>query len=427
MNVIESKPIISGRQTSPSVARRKSNTESKPVKFGRLTATEFAALQRNGVGTIGLIDGLMLLQRQRWLIGISVAICTLLAVIVTFSLPRVYVASSTVVLERKDSRPFESDVQLKSQDRDRSGAETEMDIMTSQLVAGHVVDALDLVEDPAFNKYMGTMEQSGAEADASNELRRDEAIATLISQLSVSRKGESLAISIRVANSNPKLAARIADSVADTYVAISMDFKRKFASKALQFLKERGSNPLLTGLRNEDAKLQQTRAELAAKFGNNHPEIQAIEAKIEQVRVMISSEFARMSEDLDNETERPSARVLSRAQIPTEPTYPQSNLIILGAFAGSALLSIIMALVVEGLGTAIRSGEQTMQLLQIPNLAYVPIVRKSWIGPRLDPVQEILKQPQAGFAGSMRSLYLACRLPNSDRPHQVIMLTSCLP
>jgi capsular exopolysaccharide synthesis family protein len=299
--------------------------------------------------------------------------------------------------------------------------------MTSRLVAGHVVDALDLVEDPAFNKYFGTMEQSGGEAVANNDLQRDEAISTLLSQLSVSRKGESLAISIRVANTSPKLAAKIADSVADTYVDVSMDFKRQFANKALQFLKERGSNPLLTALRNEDAKLQQTRAELAAKFGNNHPEIQAIEAKIEQVRVMISGEFTRMSEDLDNETERPSARVLSRAQIPTETTYPKSNMIILGTFAGSALLSIIMALVAEGLGTAIRSGEQTMQLLQIPNLAYVPIVRKSWIGPRLDPVQEILKQPQAGFAVSMRSLYLACRLPNSDRPHQVIMLTSCLP
>ena len=144
MNVIEPKPIISERQTSPRVARRKSSDKSKPIDFGRLTATEFAALQRNDVRSIGLIDGLMLLQRYRWLIGISVAICTLLAVIVTYSLPRVYVAVSTVVLERKESRPFESDAQLKSQDRDQSGAETEMDIMTSRLVAGHVVDALDL-------------------------------------------------------------------------------------------------------------------------------------------------------------------------------------------------------------------------------------------------------------------------------------------
>lgn len=427
MNVIESKEIIPGRPKVSRVARRKNSSDSELINSGRLTAAEFAALQRSDVRSIGFIDGLMLLQRHKWLIGFTVAICTLLAVIVTHSLPRIYVASSTVVLERKDSRPFEIEAQLKSQDRDRSGTETEMDIMTSRLVAGHVVDALNLVEDPAFNKYFGTMKQSSGGVIANNDLQRDAAISTLISQLSVSRKGESLAISIRIANANPNMAAKIADSIADTYVEVSMEFKRQFASKALQFLKERGSNPLLAALRTEDAKLRQTRAELAAKLGENHPEIRAIEAKIDQVRVMISGEFTRMSEDLDNETERPSARVLSRAQIPTEPTYPKSNMIILGAFAGSALLSIIMALVSEGLGTAIRNGEQTMQLLQLPNLAYVPIVPKSWRGPQLDPVQEILKRPQSGFAVSTRSLYLACRLPNSDRPHQVIMLLSCLP
>jgi capsular exopolysaccharide synthesis family protein len=132
-----------------------------------------------------------------------------------------------------------------------------------------------------------------------------------------------------------------------------------------------------------------------------------------------------MSQDMDNETERPSARVLSKAQIPNEPTYPKSNMIILGAFAGSTLLSIILALVVEGLGTAIRSGDQTRQLLQIPNLAYVPIAVKSSKRLKLNPVQEIVAYPQAGFAVSMRSLYLACRLPKSDRSHQVVMLASC--
>jgi capsular exopolysaccharide synthesis family protein len=399
--------------------------ESKPTISSMQTAIELAPIRRNDSPSMGFIDAVMLLRRQQWLIGLVVVACTLLAILATYRLPKIYVADSTVVLERKDSRPFESDIQLKSQDRDKSGTETEMDIMVSRLVAGRVVDDLKLLENPDFNPNLNQASSVANPTLAENDVNRDHAITTLLSQVSVSRRSDSLAIVIRAESYEPQLAAKIADTIADTYVNVSMDFKRQFASKALKFLNERGSNPLLTAMRTEDAQLQQTRAELAAKFGDKHPEIQAIDAKIQKVRVIIAGEFDRMSQDMDNETERPSARVLSKAQIPNEPTYPKSNMIILGALAGSTLLSIILALIVEGLGTAIRSGEQTRQLLQIPNLAYVPTVVKAPKRLKLNPVQEIVAYPQAGFAVSMRSLYLACRLPKSDRSHQVVMLASC--
>jgi capsular exopolysaccharide synthesis family protein len=399
--------------------------EPKPIASSIYSAVELAPVQRNDPRLIGFIDGIMLLRRHQLLIGLVTMLCTLLSLAVVSIMPHIYIATSTVVLERKDSRPFETEIELKSQDRDRSSTETEMDIIASRLVAGRVVDDLGLLKDPAFNTYLQGLEKGVKSRSVSQQ--RDKAISTLLSKVSVSRKGESLAIAINVGDSRPELAANVADSLANSYITVSMDFKRKFASKALQFLKQRGSNPLLTALRNEEATLQQTRAELAAKFGDNHPDIKAIDAKIERVRDIITGEFDRMAAELDSETERPSARLLSKAQIPTEPTYPNSNLIVLGTLAGSALLSVILALVLEGLSTTIRNGDQVRQLLQLPNLAYVPIFSKSLRKPKLNPAQEIVMRPQSGFAISMRSLYLACRLPKSDRPHQVIMLSSCLP
>ena len=112
-----------------------------------------------------------------------------------------------------------------------------------------------------------------------------------------------------------------------------------------------------------------------------------------------------------------------------EPTYPKSNMIILAnTYWRSALLSVIMALVAEGWRERLfEVVSKRCNCFKFRTWRYVPIIPKSWIGPRLDPIQEILKRPQLGFAISMRSLYLACRLPKSDRSHHVIMLTSCLP
>jgi len=425
----------------------------------RLSARELATLQREQSQSAGAIDGLGFIWRHlKLVVGIAV-LSAIAAWLITQNLSRYYIAVTTVVLERKESRPFETDAQLKSQDRDRSAAETEMDIIVSRLVMGRVVDKLELVDNPAFNGYLrsGRQESSGmfsAISDSINRVlsymqrmlsgevrnddsekppavdenvQRDRVISTLISRTAVSREGESLAVRIAVSDSNAKTAAKLADTVANEYLIVSMEVKRQFTNKAMQFLKERGSQPFLTALRNEEVKLQQSRAELAAHFGVNHPQIQAIDARIATVKQMIDVEISGIAEDLNNEAERPSARIMSRAEIPTEPAYPRTRVIVSSTFLGSALLAILILLVMEGLRTAIRSGDQVMRLINLPNLAYVPMIRSVREATRLNALREIIKHPQSGFSEAMRMLYLGCRLPHSDKVRQAVMVTSCLP
>ena len=113
--------------------------------------TEFAVYQANPA--LGVLDVWGLLKRRFRTIAAVVLGCTLLATIASFTLPKTYTATSGVVLERKDVRPFATDASLQSLERDRSAAETEMDILQSRQFAGRVVDRLDLVNDPSFNPY----------------------------------------------------------------------------------------------------------------------------------------------------------------------------------------------------------------------------------------------------------------------------------
>src|SRR5262245_48436112 len=131
------------------------------MRRGRMTVSnEFKAdltdghRQRESAGigiaeathSLGPLDVWGLAKRRARAIVSVVIGCTLLAAIAAFTLEKTYTATSGVVLERKDVRPFATDASLQSLERDRSAAETEMDILQSRQFAGRVVDRLNLVK-----------------------------------------------------------------------------------------------------------------------------------------------------------------------------------------------------------------------------------------------------------------------------------------
>ena len=137
---------------------------------------------------------------------------------------------------------------------------------------------------------------------------------------------------------------------------------------AVSFLRQGIAQPLLQTLRSEEARLEEERAELAANLGENHPKIINKNSQIETVRKMTSDEVQRILSDLEVESLKPSARIVSLAEVPNSPSFPVPGIIIPAAFAGSTLLAFLLALMLEAADTRIRSGRQTSQLLQIPNL-----------------------------------------------------------
>ena len=425
-------------------------------------------LDRPQFRTVGSGEILSILRRRLRIILFVVVTCTTLAAIYAFSLEKFYTAEAALVLERTDTRPFAAEIDLQRQVRDRSAADTEVDVIVSRLFIGRIVDSLNLVGDPNYNTYLrqpvslierlkGTVRDAldpvvsvlpkrvrsllQTEAPALPKLpsaskQRDRAISTVISQLSVSRRGESLAVAVAVTTPDPDQSAAIANAVADTYVQASLEFKRdvrqagreraRATSGAVAFLRERVSQPLLMTLREEEARLLRQRADLSATYGKDHPKILNVDAEISSVRSMIGDEIQRILLDLEEEAAKPSARVVSVAAVPTEPSFPKPKLIIVGAFTGSLVVAFLMAFMLEAADTRIRTGEQSSQLVRLSNLAYVPRISRRG-GRRPNPAGYVKQKPQSGFAEAMRSLYLACRTLASKRTRHVVMLTSCLP
>lgn len=412
------------------------------------------AIDRNGQ-TVGLSDVWALIKRRHWLILSVVVGCTLLAVVACYVLPTTYTASSVVVLERKDIRPFATDAALTSLERDRSAAETEMDVLQSRQFAGRIVDQLNLIRNPSFNPYatngpepkslnqqlleypkkaMGVGPSAKAARIVPDEQeQRDRAISVLLSQIDVSRTGESLAVRITVSNPEPRLAVEIANTIAKLYVESSLEFKQdeRIADTqralntggAVAFLRQSTTQPLLITLRNEEARLLQNKAELGAKFGKNHPQMIEADSQLAGVRRMIGDEVQRILSDLEAESLKPSARIVSTAALPNSPSFPKPGIIIPAAFAGSTLLGLLLALMLETTDTRVRSGQRTAQLLRVPHLGYVPKISKQ----KLKRFHSSSGWNSVTFAEAERAVYMACRYSDAKQAHRTLMITSCRP
>ena len=403
----------------------------------------------------GLPEAWILLKRRRRLIATIVLSCTLLAAIATYMAPKTYTAYSAIVLERKELRPFASDQSLQSLDRDRSAAETEMDVLRSRQFAGSVVDNLNLTNNPifisaasgvgkieniltgSFRYLAGILWDFGPRAKISTEkIERDKAISLLLAQFDVRRNGESLAVEIKVAGPSAKLAASIANTIAKMYVESSLEFKReeRIADKeralktrgAVRFLRQNIAQPLLVSLRSEEARLQQMKDELASSLGKNHPRIVALDAQLASVQSQIEGEVQRIILDLEAESLKPSARILSLAEVPGSPSFPKPKVIIPAAFLGSTLLAVLLAILAEATDTRIRSGRRTERLLQIPNLGYVPKIRKNRRVSITKPQQLLSGKHNVTFTEAERSIYMASRFSHASKRNSVVMITSCL-
>ncbi|RVJ87626.1 polysaccharide biosynthesis tyrosine autokinase [Sinorhizobium meliloti] len=413
------------------------------------------AVQQSGA-TVGLFDLWAVVKRRFWFLASIIIGCTLLSAVASFSLPKSYTASSEVVLERKDVRPFATDAALTSIDRDRSAAETEMDVLQSRKFAGRIVDRLNLIGDPSFNPYAPGGDRSGDQGlvDQIKEFigigsssatvrvvpdvrtQRDHAISALLSQFEVSRTGESLAVRLVVTNQNPKLAQEIANTIATLYVEASLEFKQdeRVADKeralntggAVAFLRQSMTQPLLITLRNEEARLLQSKAELAAKYGKNHPQMIDADSQIAGIRSMIEDEVQRILSDLEAESLKPSARIVSTAELPNSPSFPKPGLIIPAAFAGSTLLACVLALLLETTDTRVRSGQRAAQLLRIPNLGYVPKIPKHLTSPGAKRSSCIPDWSNFTSAEAERAVYMAGRYSDAKQLRRIVMVTSCV-
>ena len=182
--------------------------------------------------------------RKRKAMIILVAIAVVVAVwLVLLWLPTLYSASSVVVLDSRKNSVADQSAVLSSLPTDPASVQNQIQVLTSRGLVSRVIEKLQLWRDPEFNGALAPslfdVVSGGLWRDGEAEREHDAIISAFLRRLSVDAQGLSTTITITFASQNPEKAARIANAIADVYVADQVNAKAEAATKASFWLSDR--------------------------------------------------------------------------------------------------------------------------------------------------------------------------------------------
>lgn len=168
--------------------------------------------------------------------------------------------------------------------------------------------------------------------------------------------------------------------------------------------------------------------------GNNRAGIRLgeLERKAESVRTLYESLLARFKQTSTNQgIEQADARVVSRAKIPSSPSYPKPSLnLALGlvfALASGGAAIVLAEILMAGVFTE----DEVERRLGLPYLGAVPLLSSSIDGAKsarkINPADYLLEKPLSSFAESFRKLRAAILFSKVGETMKVILVTSSLP
>lgn len=334
---------------------------------------------------------------------------------------------------------------------------TESEVLRSEAIAHHVIDTLQLLDDPRFLsevlspswKVVSFVREQLTRPPVPEETkggRIKAAVARLKSNLRVSRVGPTFVLRIEYTSPDPSLAADIANAFAIGYLHEQREIMQKSMREAGDWLRVR-----VTDLREKlaEAELAVIRARRAAATEEELVALSALEREADAYRNVHASFLQRHQEAVHQQTvPSANARIINEANTPTWTSYPPKSIILALSILAGGVFGVGLGALFEFRDQGFRRGSQVRDLLRMDFLGMLPKVRRSkWPrrwglqqraraevvdlpGPQTKPSEGILRHviddPTSSFSECLRSAAIAADLNLPDQKFRVIGITSVL-
>lgn len=166
-----------------------------------------------------------LLRRQFRLIAVTLIAVVVLATLVAFSLTPTYTSSALVLVDPSNKNLLDPEAQMSSAAGDSARIDSEVELARSDNVLLRAIRNENLTTDPEFGVSIGLWPRVlnflrlRTPELPSGEQAVNQALSSLRSAVSVQRRGLTYLISVQVRSEQPEKAARIANAIAESYIA----------------------------------------------------------------------------------------------------------------------------------------------------------------------------------------------------------------
>lgn len=179
--------------------------------------------------------------------------------------------------------------------------------------------------------------------------------------------------------------------------------------------------------RSLEASIENLKEDVSAT-SQNSIKVRTVEREAEANRTLLATLMARQKETLTQEDfdfQQPDARIISYADIPVAPSYPNEVAVMALLFIGSTFLGLFVILLLELLDRGVSNGEELAMETGVPSLGFAPFIRAIESGETLSVFASIR---DSAYGQSIKTLNWGIKLgfPDDDPP-KTIMVTSSVP
>jgi len=208
-----------------------------------------------------------------------------------------YRSTAVVMLNNREEQVVDVGSVLGGLGSDTEVVNTEVEILRSRSLLAKVVDDLELISDPEFNKSLvppsnfsklkskvRTLLSPTFEPSRSNEMRQMQStIDALLASLTIRNIPQSLVFEVTVETTSPEKSARIADALVDLYILNQLEVKFEATEQATTWLTERVTD-LQVELENAEEKVKDFRASTTLV---SQEQLEGLEVQVKDIRERI--------------------------------------------------------------------------------------------------------------------------------------------
>lgn len=378
---------------------------------------------------LDLREWLRVLWRRRWLMSGTVVLAMALAVLALSQITPRYTARAQLMVDSRQANVLDMEQVMSGLPATAETIQSEIEVISSRQLAARVIDQLQLVAHPEFSTG-GSGWRNWLQPEPANHetaIQREQITEGFLRRLEVRVAGRSRVINVDFTAADPALAAQAANALAERYLTEQLEAKQAATRQANAWLSQR-----LDELQRQSEIAEQEVARFRSAPVEANPQaaaarLRTLEREAQASRALYETVLVRYKETSEQQgLQQPDARLISRAEVPLRPSFPQTGLFLLMALAAGTGLALLLAFAAEKMDSGYRSSDQIEAQLGLPTIAMIPALRS--LGIRgMAPEQYVTAKPTSSLAEAVRMLRTSLLLANVDQPPKVLLLTSALP
>ena len=205
------------------------------------------------------------------------------------------------------------------------------------------------------------------------------------------------------------------------------DLQNSIAAEVKKIVANMNNEVAIASAREASLDDELTRLKVAmARSNDKQIQLRALEREAEANRALLATMLARYKEVSSQDemnSQQADVRIISRADAPSNPSFPNKPFVFGIIVLLSGLLAVIAVFVRESLQRGFASGEQIEALTGLTALGFVPLhVNKR--GEVAEPADYVVCHPRSALSQSLRTAFWSTTLSLDEQPNTLVITSA---